>query len=149
MIKRAKARGGRDGAGPWAKAIGLIGLLVVVGMVATFAALPFIRSAVPGDSSGQHHTEMLAGRQYDTLVQVGQDGTFEVKFAALEPVTGFEPLPSAQLNMRGGGMASAAPEVVQEKPGVFAVRGVLPMRGDFELTLMAAGQSVILSLPNT
>ena len=42
----------------------------------------------------------------------------------------------------------SAPEIVQEKPGVFAVRGTLAMRGDWELTLTAAGQSAVIALPN-
>ena len=148
MIKRAKKRVAREATGLWVKAMGMLGLVVIVGLVAVFAASPFIRSAPSTDRSGQHHREMLAGREYDTTVQVRQDGSFEVTLAALEPGNVLEPLPSAHLSMRGGGMASA-PEVVQEKPGVFAIRGVLPMRGDFELMLTASGQSVIVTLPNT
>lgn len=148
MIKRAKPRSGREGTGLWARVIGLLGVVVVVGVVAVFAALPFLRSAPPsGDGPEQHHTETLAGRQYETVARVGQDGSFEVRLSALGQNDAPTPPVSARVDMRGGGMTGTA-EVVQEGPGVFAIRGTLPMRGDWDLTLTAAGQSAVVTLPN-
>ena len=147
-MKRAKTRIARDTTGLWIKVVGLVGAVGVVGLAAMFAILPFVRSAPPADGPGQYHTETLAGRQYETTVRVQQDGAFEVRLSALAAVDAPQPLPSARLTMRGGGMASA-PEIVQERPGVFAIRGTLVMRGDWDLTLTAGEQSTVVALPNS